>query len=125
MKKIEFTHPALFDEKTEKPTLLMLPSRKIVCPCCGGEGHHFRSDLDENALIQGILEDGDDESLEMYRQGHFNQPCMDCKGLRVVDEIDWEYFHHKFPEHAKAISEWDREEAADRRYREMERRMGA
>jgi hypothetical protein len=81
--------------------------------------------LNENALIQGILEDGDDESLEMYQQGHFNQTCMECNGLRVVDEIDWEYFHHKFPEHAKAVSEWEREEAADRRYREMERRMGA
>jgi hypothetical protein len=125
MKKIQFTHPALFDEETGKPTLLMLPSQKIVCPCCRGEGHHFRSDLDENALIQGIEEDGDDESWEAYQRGSFNQRCIKCNGLRVVDEIDWDYFYSNYPAQAKEIREWQREEAADRRYREMERRMGA
>jgi hypothetical protein len=125
MKKIEFTHPALRNEETGEHILLLLPSHKIVCPCCGGEGNHFRSDLDENALLQGIQDDGDYESLDAYHRGGFNQRCTNCNGFRVVDEIDWEYFQSKHPAEAQEIREWEREERESRRYAQMERRAGA
>ena len=125
MKKIKFTHDALYDEQTEEQITLYLPSTRQVCPTCNGYGHHFRRDLDENALVREMNQEGDQEGFDMYRAGYFDESCTQCKGQKVIDEIDWEYFQNEFPKEAKAVSDWEREEREYSRYAEQERRMGA
>ena len=125
MKKIAFTHPALVCPTTDKQITLYLPATRIVCPTCNGYGHHFRSDLDENGLIDSMKEDGDYEGINMYYKGAFDQNCSECKGQKVLDEIDMKYFYEEHPKEAKAIDDWEREEMEYVRYAEQERRFGA
>jgi hypothetical protein len=125
MKKIKFTHDALYNEETQEQITLYLPSTRIVCPTCNGYGHHFRRDLDENALIREMRQEGDEEGFQMYQSGYFDETCSECKGQKVLDEIDWDYFHSQYPEEAKAVSDWNRELRESEEEREWERRMGA
>lgn len=125
MKKIEFTHSALYNEETEEQITLTLYSKRIVCPTCDGEGNHFRSDLDENSFVRECYEERDEESFYLYKAGAFNQSCSQCNGQKVVDEIDWEYFYSEYPKEAKAVSDWNRELRESEEEREWERRMGA
>ena len=125
MKKIAFTHDALYDEQTEESITLYLPSTRIVCPTCNGYGHHFRRDLDENSFVREMHEERDEEGFDFYKAGYFDETCTQCKGQKVIDEIDWDYFHSEYPKEAKAVSDWEREEREYSRYAEQERRMGA
>lgn len=68
------------------------PTSKQVCPTCGGEGEHANPALRDHGFTQSeIYEMGIDEFNEFqadYRRGVYNQRCLECKGLRVVDQID-------------------------------------
>lgn len=68
---------------------LVLNAERILCPTCNGYGHHFRSDLDENAMVDSFREDGDDDGYSAYRGGAFDQRCEQCNGNKVVDEPIW------------------------------------
>jgi DnaJ-class molecular chaperone len=125
MKKIEFIHEALYNEETQEQITLTLYSKRIVCPTCNGYGHHFRSDLDENSFVRECFEERDEESFHLYQSGAFNQTCSECKGQKVLDEIDWDYFHSQYPKEAKMVSDWNRELRESEEEREWERRMGA
>lgn len=125
MKKIQFTHPALYNEETEEQITLTLYSRRIVCPTCDGEGNHFRSDLDENDFVRECYEERDEESFYLYKAGAFNQTCSECKGQKVLDEIDWDSFRSQYPKEAKMVSDWDNQQRQWEQESEWERRMGA
>lgn len=108
MKPIMFYHESFeyqdeydFDKLGE--TGILVPAKKIVCPTCNGNGSHFRTDLDENLLIDGMREDGDEEGIESYQGGAFDQVCTQCNGKNVVDDV-WD----NLPSWAKScISEWE------------------
>ena len=91
----------------------------VVCHECEGEGSHFRRDLDENRLVESMIEDGDDEGVESYYNGRYDEVCRCCHGLRVV-------YDYVLPEWAKKIMyefrQWERQEMA---IRDAERRVGA
>jgi DnaJ-class molecular chaperone len=125
MKKIQFTHPALYNEETQEQVTLNLPARRVVCPTCNGYGHHFRNDLDENSFVRECFEERDEESLYLYKAGAFNQTCSECKGQKVLDEIDWDYFNSQYPNESKMVSDWDYQQMQWEQEREWERRMGA
>lgn len=69
---------------------IIVQSERVVCPTCNGNGSHFRKDLDENLLVRGIQEDQDEDSMEAYRGGAFNEVCTECNGRNVVDQPRWE-----------------------------------
>lgn len=125
MKKINFTHPALTDEETDKPIVLKVQAQRVVCPCCEGEGRTDRRDIDTSRLVENMEEDGDFEGLEAYEKGAFSQTCPQCKGLRIVDEVNWEAFHRDFPNETKEIEFWEKCEREDNEYAAQERRVGA
>lgn len=110
--KHKFSHPALEEA-------IYVSAQYVVCPCCNGNGTHFRKDLDESALIESMELDGDYEGLEFHSKGAFNQLCMSCNGKRVV----YEFQLPKWAE--KLISEWQDEERRDRAYAMQEKRFGA
>ena len=112
MSKVKFSHPAL-----EVPIFVFV--KYAVCPTCSGHGTTDRRDIDCSQLVDDMVQDGDFEGQEMYRQGHFDQICSECKGLRVVEiPID-------VPKWAlEAIAEYDEMERECRAEEEAERRFG-
>ena len=128
MKTMNYKHDALinydpktgeYNEELNHEGIIRVPAAYQVCPDCNGHGHHFRSDLDENHLLDLMEEDGDYEGIQSYYVGKYDQVCNNCDGQRVVLE-------YKLPEWAdKLVYEWYREESLSRRIAAAERRMGA
>ena len=112
-----YTHPAIDNE-----IKMYVATRKEVCPCCGGNGSHFRSDLDESRLIDSMDEDGDFDGLEAYRKGSYDQICERCCGRNVVDEIDWDSFRETYPNEYREIQAYEESARQDRLYEIQERR---
>ena len=62
----------------------IVPSRVEVCPHCGGQGRQVpRSFGDVTDLIRE-----DPDFGEEYFAGAYDVTCVECRGLRVVREID-------------------------------------
>jgi hypothetical protein len=128
MKTTNYQHDALinydpktgeYNEEVNDDGIIQVTAAYQVCPECDGHGHHFRSDLDENHLLNMMEEDGDYEGIESYHRGRFDQVCDTCEGQRVVLKYD-------LPEWAdKLVYEWWMEESLSRRISDAERRMGA
>jgi hypothetical protein len=117
---IRFTHPALTD-KEGNLRVFKLPAERVVCPECNGNGHHFRSDLDENKMVELIEADGDEDEMDHYRRGGYDQTCSECKGRNVIDQVNWDEFQKQFPKEAKKIYSWDSDVAEDAKYAASER----
>ena len=128
MKKMKFDHYALhyrdpetgeYNEEKFSNEPIEVPFHFEVCGTCHGFGHAERSDIDCSRLVESMIEDGDDESVQDYFSGGYDAICPTCHGQRVVQVP-------LLPEWArKCIDDWYHEEAADKAYAEMERRMGA
>jgi len=126
--KINYQHPALeyhnpitgeYDEDMNENGVINVEAKYEVCSTCGGHGSHFRSDLDENTLIDGMREDGDEDGIESYYNGRFDQVCSECHGQRVVA-------HPILPEWAsESIYQWRQSERETNAIRNAERRVGA
>lgn len=114
MQPIKYTHEALtsYNEdlpEGEKPVReeLTLKGEYAVCPNCRGEGHHFRRDLDENAMLDDMRQEPDfDEQFDNYRSGAFDEVCVECKGNRVIPEVD-EYFEKHYPREYQIVQNWE------------------
>tara|TARA_R110000803_G_scaffold45305_1_gene95512 strand:- start:368 stop:748 length:381 start_codon:yes stop_codon:yes gene_type:complete len=99
-----FEYQSEYDSEKLGTTGISVSSKKEVCYTCDGNGEHFRKDLDENAMVNSLREDGDDDGYAAYRNGAFNQVCTECNGENVVDKVDW----NTIPSWAKdCISEWE------------------
>lgn len=91
--KINYQHPALqyhdpitgeYNEDINEDGILNVSATYEICHQCNGHGCHFRSDLDENALVEGMRKDGDEDGIESYYGRSFDQVCDECDGRRVV-----------------------------------------
>ncbi len=123
MKKVAFTHPALYCEITDTPRTIYLPAKRILCPECNGEGIVFEYGLDEQKMLDTMREEGDWEGLQDYDAGNFHVMCNRCNGRSVVDEINWDYFRAEYPDEAQQVREYERQAYIDARYEAHERRM--
>ena len=122
--KINYQHPALechnpstgeYNEEINEVGEICVEATYEVCPTCSGNGTHFRSDLDENNLLDGMQEDGDYQGIESYYKGSFDQTCDQCSGQRVVAKPhlpkwakDLVYQWRQFENESKAISNAER-----------------
>jgi hypothetical protein len=121
-----FNHPCFeYSEHLKDGDTVVIPTKKQVCPTCGGVGTHERKDIDCSKMVDSMHEDGDYDGLESYYNGNYDVACQTCKGRNVIDEIDFDYFIAKYPELYKEICDWDASEIADARYSAQERAMGA
>lgn len=112
-----FEYQEDYDFNTLGKKGITVTSKRIVCPTCNGTGSHFRTDLDENSLVQSIMEDGDDDGYNAYRNGAFDQGCTECNGNNVIEDVDWD----TVPKWASdCISEWEEDKAHDERVRYAE-----
>jgi hypothetical protein len=122
-KKIKFTHPALIDDFDGEKIVFFVPSNRSICHPCNGYGNHFRSDLDESKLVEGMEEDGDFEGLENYNNGGFDEICGNCNGQKVVDEIDWLWFEKTHPKEFSKIQNYNEMVRQEEKYALQERRF--
>jgi hypothetical protein len=118
MKKINFSHPAFTDEEG-KEIVFQLEGKMVVCPRCDGSGSHVRDDLDDSRMVDDMREDGDDEGLERYFAGAFDEVCTQCHGENVIPSPVLD------DEMQKEINEWHQAEWEYQRECDAERRMGA
>jgi hypothetical protein len=126
MKQTRIYHEALkYDadgnEVAEGQHFIEVPCHKEVCPSCGGEGYHFRGDLDETRMREIYAEDGRDNFNPM----DYSVRCTTCEGNNVVDAPDWDYAYKHYPEECQRMSEWDSEMYESSRYAAQERACGA
>lgn len=126
--KINYQHYALeyrdpttgeYNEEINWEGKIYVNATYEVCPTCQGNGFHFRSDLDENNLIDGMQEDGDYEGIESYYSGSFDETCTQCSGQRVVAKPD-------LPKWAEElVYQWRQCENESKAISDAERRVGA
>jgi DnaJ-class molecular chaperone len=117
-----FDYQDEYDIDSRGTTGIEVDATRVVCPTCDGTGSHFRRDLDENLMLDGIREDGDEDSMEAYMGGAFDQICTECNGDNVVLQVDWDTVPKWVFE---CVEDWDRQEMHDRAVRDAERMMGA
>jgi excinuclease UvrABC ATPase subunit len=112
MSKIKFTHPAIEE-------VILVDGENVVCPTCKGFGKTERTDIDCSKLVDDMREDGDDEGLESYFKGSYQETCPTCHGSNVI-------FSPILPEWAtKEIQSYYESELEDMMYAEQERICGA
>lgn len=101
------------------------PAYYVVCPRCYGEGKHVNPSIDGNGITQSEMAEilhEDPDFLDNYMGGMYDVTCHQCKGQRVVLEVD---------EHSCTKEQWDEYQQDCRDDWELaameaaERRMGA
>jgi hypothetical protein len=121
-----FNHPCFeYSELLKEGEIVAIPTKKQVCPSCGGVGTHERRDIDCSLMVDSMREDGDEDGLAGYFAGDYDVACQTCGGRNVIDELDMDYFVEKYPELYAEMCDWDASEAEDARYAAQERAMGA
>jgi hypothetical protein len=80
---------------------LTLPSRRVVCPRCDGEGKHVNPAVDGDGISAEEFE-ADPDFEENYMNGVYDVKCEKCKGNKVIDEVDFEKCS---PEQQRALKE--------------------
>lgn len=78
----------LYDDDCDEP--IKLPTRKVVCPRCRGEGTHMNPAIDGNGISTDDECWQDDGFREMYFSGGYDVTCEECNGANVIDELDEE-----------------------------------
>ena len=94
------------------------PAKYEVCWKCQGTGTHVHEAL--SCPSQEYLEDPD--FMEEYWAGHHDVICTECKGKRVLLEIDWDNCTTEQKEEAQEYYDSIQYLHAEE---EAERRMGA
>ena len=66
---------------------VQLPSKKVICPRCHGEGTHVNPSIDGNGLTYEEF-DGDEDFRKDYFAGRYDVVCHTCNGHNVVDVLN-------------------------------------
>jgi len=103
---------------------VQLPSKRIVCPRCKGEGTHVNPNVDGHGISSEDF-DADPDFRENYFNGVYDVSCEECKGNKVVDEIDDEYLEKYKPKLYKAWLAACEQQRRDELESYYERKWGA
>ena len=105
----------LYYEGEDEP--IEVPAHFEVCDVCDGRGSHVNPNIDSHGLsAEDFAEDPD--FAEDYFAGHYDVTCYACKGKRVILVPDKKQ-SRKIARLIKEDAEYKREQAVERRYREM------
>lgn len=97
-----------------------------VCGTCDGKGKHVNPSIDAHGITQDEWEnDWSYEDRENYFSGMYDVQCNECKGRRVVPEINHDILSEDQKKARSLLREWQEDEEDYRRICEAERRMGA
>lgn len=105
----------------------MVPGQYAVCPRCQGTGTHVNPAIDGHGITESEWwgPDWDDESRDAYMTGRYDVTCYDCRGDRVVPDVDWEAWRREDPEAVANHKDTERSLAECDAISAMERAMGA
>jgi len=109
----------------EEELELYPPGNWGVCPRCQGKGEHSNPAIDGNGITSSEMAELGDDFLEDYMRGVYDVTCHECRGERLVWEIDWDRWYKSDPEHAGMYERYLQDMAELRSIEEAERRMGA
>ncbi len=99
---------------------LGLPTKKIVCLTCGGEGYCANPAVDGNGLSPDHFAENPEFAGD-YLGGACDTRCETCDGYRVVDAIDRD---NCAAEQIQDYEEYQRNERESREMHEAEKQMG-
>ena len=104
-----------------------LPATVDWCPCCNGSGYRSKYDVEGYDINEMMYEDGvlDREFAEDYFGGKTDVVCNECEGTKIQNIVDYDSCNEVEKEIVKHNQQAYRDEAEDRAYSDMERRMGA
>lgn len=63
-----------------------LPTKRIVCPRCEGEGTHTNPAIDGNGLTAEDFYEDEDFAAD-YMNGKYDVLCETCRGANVVVDV--------------------------------------
>lgn len=101
-----------------------LPAEYIVCPECRGEGSHCNRNIDGNGITASDWDQWDLEERESYFSGHYDVPCTECDGKRVILVCDMDLLEKQDPELLKEYENHLRFLHEERRESRYQQRMG-
>ena len=67
---------------------VLLPAKRIVCPCCDGTGTELCEGLRGVAFSEEDMLEAGDEFREGYMRGDYDVHCAKCDGNNVVTVVD-------------------------------------
>lgn len=111
-----------------KEIALDLPSRKVVCDDCEGEGFVLCPGMRGHAYSASEFAESfdEDEAAEYFRRGgRYDVKCPKCHGANVVDAVNLAVCNAAQRAHYERFLAQEREYAAWEREAEAERAMGA
>lgn len=103
--------------------VLTFPAKPVVCYRCRGTGRHVNPGIDGHGLGPEDFEDED--FREAYFSGAYDVVCHECKGERVVLEIDEERLSRKQDRFLGAVNQFAADMAQTYAEEAAERRRGA
>lgn len=92
-----------------------------ICVTCAGRGSHVNPSIDASGLTREDF-DQDPQFEEEYRSGLYDVTCYECKGKRVIVELDRQ---HTRPEIVNYLDDQAEREAEEEREHYYERMNGA
>ena len=126
LEKILETDEDEFLELLEKSNIenleLEVPITFNVCSICEGRGKYVNPNIDSNGLTYSDFEDY--EFRENYFAGMYDIKCNECKGKRVVPEIDYNMLDKKIKQVIDYIDSWNKQRAEALHQRVYELKMG-
>jgi hypothetical protein len=108
-----------------------LPARFVVCSRCEGHGTHLTPSIGEHAYTAEEFAEAfsdEEQRVEYFKRGGiYDETCHDCKGVRVVLEVDRDACMRDIEQHGAGLRAHYKAQQDDRDYRalcESERRAG-
>lgn len=104
--------PTLYDDNDQA---IKLPTHRIVCPRCHGNGEHVNPSIDGNGISTDDECWQDDDFREGYLSGRYNVTCEECHGRNVVDDVDWDALSDELRARLEAAYQEEADDLATRR----------
>jgi len=101
---------------SNKSLKVKVPSVRIVCPECNGDGTELKPGLKGEAFTRQDIESmGEDfhDMMSNMMAGHYDCACSRCDGKNVVDEPDLKLLEEKYPYTLQAYWKQKDQESAD------------
>jgi hypothetical protein len=67
---------------------LEFPARRVICSRCDGKGTHVNPNIDGNGITGEEMSELGPDFFEDYMGGVFDVRCEECRGEKIVLEVD-------------------------------------